>query len=466
MSLAGRPPPALVAVMTPGSRARALREAAGRRRVPPFKILLIPSDLAASRGDRAIAEGIMPLLREAFPGAEITTLSERPDRDGPWLGARILPQSIHSLSPLDFVRFLFAVRRADLVLWGGGEILKDYTNKAVALYWAGKMRAASWLATRVVGVFQGIGAATAASSRRAIAIAVRSTDVFIVRDETSYARLVGWGVPESKLRLSFDPAVLPEPTDTKLPQRALAANGLDSEFLESFVAVAPRNWFHYRPSGFLPVRLRRRRSPPGPRNEVFVQRLVALLDDLAERHSHVLVIPMHVVEDRDFCLALRRRMANPEAARVLSEDVLSPGEVRRLIGRARMMVAFRLHAGIVASSMSVPTLTFHYVDKGRAYAEQVGMSRFTWPIETMLEPDAVTVVREAERALLAGSVELEGVGRRLTGMRAHIRRVFLEEVANVTWPSNTPGAGARGCRGGSGRARTPSGGCAPPSGER
>jgi polysaccharide pyruvyl transferase WcaK-like protein len=403
-----------------------------------LKILLIPSDLAASRGDRAIAEGLMLLVRESFPDAEVTTLSEHPDRDGPWLGARILPQSVHSLSPLDLVRFLLAVRRADLVLWGGGEVLKDYTNRAVAPYWAVKMRLASWLGPRVVGVFQGIGAARAPSSRRAIAVAVGSTDVFIVRDKESYARLVRWGVPESKLRSSFDPAILPEAADVPLPERALAANGLDSVFLDSFVAVAPRNWFHYRPGGWLPIRFRPRRRPPGPRNELYLRRLVELLDGLAERHSRVLLLPMHVVEDRGLCLALRRRMANPGAARVLSEDVLSPPEVRRLIGRAKLMVAFRLHAGVVATSLEVPTLTFHYADKGRAYAEQLGISRLTWPIETVLEPDFVQRVRRTEEALLAGPAELDGRPRRLAAMRAHVRQVFAQEVAGGRGRSGTP----------------------------
>src|SRR5690606_7403131 len=94
-----------------------------------MKVLLINSDLAKNRGDRAIAEGNIDLIKARFPKAKITGLSQEPKRDKRWFGIDFLDMNFQSLSPVDMVRLMREARRSDIVLWGGGEILKDYTNK-------------------------------------------------------------------------------------------------------------------------------------------------------------------------------------------------------------------------------------------------------------------------------------------------------------------------------------------------
>ena len=82
-----------------------------------MKVLVINSDVAVNRGDRAIMEGVVALIRETFPDAEITGMSEEAERDAIWFGISMLPQSVHSLNPLDFFRLYRACKDADLVLW-------------------------------------------------------------------------------------------------------------------------------------------------------------------------------------------------------------------------------------------------------------------------------------------------------------------------------------------------------------
>ncbi|WP_317698669.1 polysaccharide pyruvyl transferase family protein [Aeromicrobium sp. REDSEA-S32_B7] len=103
------------------------------------RILLMNSDLAANRGDRAIAEGIVALVRSRDPEARITGISQYPERDGRWYDIDVLDMDFQSLSPFAWLRLLREARRHDVVLWGGGEILKDYTNKAALWYWVVKM---------------------------------------------------------------------------------------------------------------------------------------------------------------------------------------------------------------------------------------------------------------------------------------------------------------------------------------
>lgn len=394
-----------------------------------MRVLVVNSDLAANRGDRAIAEGLLAVVGEALPGARVTIISEEHARDRAWFGCDVLPQSIHSLSPVDLVRFLRAVRRSDLVLWGGGELLKDYTNRASLAYWVVKMGLASLTRTPIIGAFQGIGPTSAASSKRAIAWIARRMRVFVVRDDESAAKLVAWGVPAARVIASSDPAIIPGAgTGPAAPtSREWADRGLDDDFLRSFVAVAPRDWFHYRLGGLLPARLRPRRAAD-PRHAAYIDALVAMLDDLAERHGAVLMVPMHMTEDPGFARDLRAQMRNPSAARVLDSDDLSPAQLREVIARARLMVAFRLHAGILATAAGIPTITYYYVDKGRVFADRAGLADVARPIAQVLDPGALEAHRAMEEVVLGGRALASSVERNLESMRASIRAALASAV--------------------------------------
>src|SRR5690554_6162929 len=178
-----------------------------RARIAPVRVLIINSDLAANRGDRAIAEGLIALVRETLPHAHLTIISQHAKRDRDWYGTDVLAQNIHSLNPLDWWSLIRAAKRADLVLWGGGELLKDYTNRLGVAYWALKIRCVAAANPTLIGVFQGIGPTAAPSSRRRIVRTVTRTKAFLTRDAESKEKLHAWGVPADRVIASFDSAV-------------------------------------------------------------------------------------------------------------------------------------------------------------------------------------------------------------------------------------------------------------------
>jgi polysaccharide pyruvyl transferase WcaK-like protein len=394
----------------------------------PVKILLVNSDLAVNRGDRAIAEGIIALVAKHLPDAQLTAISQNAARDAEWLGVDVLAQGVHSLKPGHFLTFLRQARRSDVVLWGGGELLKDYTNRLGLWYWALKMVSASIVAPSVIGVYQGIGPTSGKSSKWIIARVVSRTHRFLVRDHESREKLLAWGVDPVKVVATFDSAIASVPEQSVLPAELLAANGLDEAFLEDFVAIAPRDWFHYRQGGIIPHRWRKK-PPSDPRHDTYLANVVAMLDHLATTYGRVVLVPMHVEEDVALCERLVSRMADPDRARVLANDVLSPRQLRQLVGRARLMVALRLHAGIVATSMGVPTVTYYYVDKGRLYADQVGLSEFAGPIEDLVADDAVEQFSKRVTSLLGSDTALATMNSRLDTMRADVDQAFADAVA-------------------------------------
>lgn len=361
------------------------------------KILLINSDLAKNRGDRAIAEGNIELVRQQFPGAKITGLSQFPERDKQWFGIDFLNMNFQSLNPYQTLRLCQAARKHDIVLWGGGEILKDYTNKAALWYWVIKMTLVSMANRNLYGAYQGIGPTKSAFSKKLIAYIARRCCTFIVRDKESYDKLLKWGVPANKVRHSSDPAVLPKPQKiTKQLSKKLEADfDVDQTFLDDFICIGPRDWFHYKTSGILPFKYKRRLlklvgkkiDTNSPKHELYLQQLSAMISELTKKyHTNVLLVPMHMEEgDNDLCRLLRDKSANPNMVRILNKDTLSPGELRTVISMAKAMVGFRLHSNIVGISAGIPSVNIYYVDKGRVFFDQIKQSAYAFPIEHVLD---------------------------------------------------------------------------------
>jgi polysaccharide pyruvyl transferase WcaK-like protein len=367
----------------------------------PKRILLINSDLAKNRGDRAIAEGIIQLIKQQFPDATITGLSEQADRDKAWFGIEFLNQDSQSLKPMDFLKLLRAARRADIVLWGGGEILKDYTNKLALWYWVVKIYLLSRVNRQIYGAFQGVGPTKARISRRLIAFIVSRTQSFIVRDQESKDKLIAWGVPADKVIASSDPAVLPSPDTPSINTKTKLAelSSVDEAFLKNFICFGPRSWFHYKTGGIIPFRYKKallrlvgkKLGGDSPQYTVYKQRLVAAINNLTKtQHSNVLLVPMHMSEDPELCQYLLEHVATPERVRVLASDDYSPAELRSIMGQARVMIGFRLHSTIIATSSAVPSINLYYVDKGRVYFDQIGQSHYALPIERVLNDGFVT----------------------------------------------------------------------------
>lgn len=365
----------------------------------PTKILLINSDLAKNRGDRAIAEGNIELIRERFPNSRILGISQYPLRDEAWYGIKFLDMDFQSLNPLELLRLARIARRSDAVFWGGGEILKDYTNKMALWYWCLKIAIISLFNPNIYGAYQGIGPTRSSSSKRLIRFVVGRCRLFIVRDEESRRKLIDWGASGDRVIASSDPAVLPIPSkpDALLVRKLEAQFEIDPEFLENFVCVAPREWFHYKQSGLIPFKYKKKLLTALGRDssrrteefDTYVSRVVELVSQIAERYgTNVLLVPMHMEEgDTELCRRIADEGSGTGVMKVLERDVLSAAELRSVISAARMMVGFRLHSNIIGVSSGVPSLNIYYVDKGRVFFDQIGQEAFAIPIEFLLDDD-------------------------------------------------------------------------------
>ncbi len=284
------------------------------------------------------------------------------------------------------------------MLWGGGEILKDYTNKLGLVYWLLKFVLVRAVNRHVVGAFQGIGPTSAGISKRLIRATVDLTEVFLVRDDESREKLLSWGV-RTPVVSSFDPAVVGTVTapDDDVLERLATATGLTAERLDGSIGIGVRRWFHYKRSGWIPFRFVPKVFRKAHAESAELQRYRAALVELVDRvvarwDADVVFYPMHMEAsegDAAFAREVIAGLRDPSRAHVVEADVFSPAEYAGLMSRSRLFIASRLHSAIVATIAGVPATVLYYVDKGRLFFEQIGMQRFARPIEAALTPSFV-----------------------------------------------------------------------------
>ncbi len=398
-----------------------------------MKILIINSDSPNNRGDRAILAGNIKLIKDTWPTAKVWALSEYAERDQEWYGIDFLPMSTYSLNPFDLLKLVRFSKKCDYIFWGGGELLKDYTNKIGILYWVFKITPV-WLVNKnIYGMFQGIGPTKAHSSKKLIRFLVNRTKTFLVRDKGSKDKLESWGAKVPVIS-SYDPAVICQNQNIDEETTILLKSSfdIDTNFLRNSMGIGVRKWFHYKKSGLIPFKFRfweKRKRENNPKIEAYIQNFASLCDWTIETHNLNLVFfPMHMLHSENdiaFSKEIVARMKHANRTRIIDKDILSPQAYLNVIGKCRLFMGVRLHSSILAAAANVPALVFYYVDKGRLFFEQLKMQRFSQPIEDLLEKDNLESIKsEINQLISEGSVVKKELSSNLIRMKKHIYTDF------------------------------------------
>lgn len=301
-------------------------------------------------GDELVLAGLLRLLA----GQQVTVVSVDPAATHRRFG-------VPALAPREAGRLVAAVRRAHLLVLGGGGLLQDETSPYNLPYHLARPALALAVGTPVVGVGLGAGPLTRPGSRRAVGLLRRATAVS-VRDPASRRLLADCGVPSrlgADLALALDPVARPP---------------------EEVITVSLRPWTRQGgggsprpgPRGLLPVGARRRH----PLDVGLVTALAAGLDALAERTGlGVRFVALQAERDDPVHARVAERMRTPtERRRPAVHDVV--GEV----AAGRLVVAMRYHAGIAAALGGRPAVLLGYSPKVDALAGELGAGAAGLPL--------------------------------------------------------------------------------------
>lgn len=302
-------------------------------------------------GDESLLDIITSKLAENLPDVKIAALTKNRKDDGKRTGLRCISR----FNVFDITREL---RRAKMLISGGGSLLQDSTSKRSLRYYAGVISCAQSRRTKTCVFANGIGPISYPSNKKLAAKVVKNADYVSVRDSDSADELERLGVDRSSVHVTADPAFLIKPSLDGRIDEILHDCGIGGGI--GFFALSLR-----------PMSLNRKRKNNilTSEDEVIVKEGVRICRTLSEKYGLIpLIIPMQAAHDTAICREICEK-TNCGAV------VYIPETDRELIGilsRARFVVGMRLHSIIYASSAGVPVIGLSYDPKVKSLMHELG----------------------------------------------------------------------------------------------
>lgn len=292
-------------------------------------------------GDEAILYSMVQSLKTLAPNLEILVLSHDP------VGTE-RSLSVEAVDRWKLLEVARALRRADLLISGGGSLFQDVTSPQSLLYYLGILELARILGRPRMVYAQGLGPLKRSWARYITAKVLNHVQLITLRDSHSHALLRELGVLRPEVKVTADPVLGLEvgAFNREVGQEKLLRLGLK-------VGVKPLAGFSLRYWSF---------------PESTLKALAQAADYLVDQGFEVLFLPFHFPRDVEACWQVQRLMERP--ATVVKEK-LTLEDVVGIISSLDFLVGMRLHALILGAVLEVPFIGLSYDPKVEAFCRQV-----------------------------------------------------------------------------------------------
>ncbi|OQB14890.1 MAG: GDP-mannose-dependent alpha-(1-2)-phosphatidylinositol mannosyltransferase [Firmicutes bacterium ADurb.Bin193] len=283
-------------------------------------------------GDDSLLYAMINNLSRIKPSISITVLSHKPDETKRLYGVR----SVHRFN---LFRILADMRRAKLLISGGGSLVQDVTSTKSLYYYLFIIRAAKKLGMRVMVYASGIGPISSKNNRKLAGRVLNGVDLITLREPASYDELKSLNVTMPKIYITTDPAFSLEKAGDEIIDGIYDKQGLDKN--ESYFAVSVRPW---------------KKSAPD-----FEDSLAALCDYISQKYNmKPLFIPMQQGVDTEANLRIAKKM---KCESKILQGSYSVYELLGIIGRTKLVIGMRLHFLIYGAVGSIPVFGLSYDPK-------------------------------------------------------------------------------------------------------
>src|SRR5690606_14824792 len=274
-------------------------------------------------------------LRRLHPQTHLTVLSADPQATREAYG-------VHSVGRLSPTGIRGALKGADLLISGGGNLLQDVSGPFNIPYYLGLVEVARWHGAATMLLGQGIGPVEGWLGRWLIRRLADRVDAITVRDEESAGFLERLGVRRPRIAVAADTVFsldMPAPAEPVAPD-------------------------HPRPA--VALSLRQRGLPPEARPLV-----VDALNRFTQMTGvHLLLVPMQPQEDLPLARWLAERLTPGTATLRPVDHWRQAAETFR---GCEAVIAMRLHALIFAALVGRAPLGLSYDPKVDLFLAQVGL---------------------------------------------------------------------------------------------
>ena len=280
-------------------------------------------------GDDAVLLGFIQGLGSGF---EVTVLSGAPEETFRNYGLPSAPRK--DLAAVDE-----AIKRCDALVLPGGGICQDVTSLKSGGYYGQLVKRAKSSGKKVFLVGQGVGPLESFFGKRWAVSAFNAADAVVVRDPGSAAALRDLGV-KTPIRVGADSAfLLPKPIERD-DQTSFQVGNMHT------VGLAPR------PFGKKP------------------KEVAQLFADVVRLLFQANYMPVLVEMDREMDGPLIQEISKAHGGKVPDlRKIQSPMQLQQRIARMDALIAMRLHAGILATTVGVPPFMVSYDPKVAALSK-------------------------------------------------------------------------------------------------
>lgn len=335
-------------------------------------------------GDEALLKSIVSDLKSIDPQISITALS----------GNTSLTQKLYGIKTVNRFNLLAVVRqmrKAKLLISGGGTLIQDATSTKSLLYYLAIIFIAKKMGLKVMLYANGIGPIKEKNIKKVNKV-LNMVDLITLRENVSLEEIERCSVKKPRVLVTADPAFNLQSAPKERAEEILAEYSIEKD--DKLVAVSVRDCAN------LP--------------ENFEEEMARSLDAIAQRGYVPIFIPMQKSSDLAISLGVATKMK--EQSRVIDCD-LSISDMLAIIGKCSIACGMRLHMLIFASVMNVPMAGIAYDPKIRGFMEYmnqksyVELDGFEKEAFTKMTIDCIENADEMKKRLEADSVPLRKKAR-------------------------------------------------------
>lgn len=345
-------------------------------------------------GDDAILLGFLEAIQNS--AIEPRLLSGAPEESHRMYG-------LHSYPRKDMAAVSRAINDCDILVFPGGSIFQDVTSLGSVLYYSNLVGSAKKAGKRVLLLGQGVGPLNNFIGKSRAAKAFNQADAITVRDQASAQTLKSLGVKATP-RIAGDFAFL-------LPKPSLAddSSGFSVGQMRA-VGLAPR--------------------PVGKNSKEIIELFAGLSRMLFQNNLMPVLVEMDRADDAELINAIEKA----QGGKIPSiRKVQNPMQLQAKLARMDAIIAMRLHAGILATTVDVPPFMVSYDPKVTAFASAMELPpapSFQGLTPTRLYENFVQFHKDRERYL-------RSIQRRREE-QAQAARISVQTLLDFAEPSSDP----------------------------
>lgn len=331
-----------------------------------LKIYILVGDISYNRGDLGSIYSQIAQIKKLYPDAEITLATLRPELHQGWLDAKIIKQSV-----LINLRQIKEIRKADIIIWGGGAFMADHSCKMQIPYWFMLIFIIRFILRKhIIAVSHGVVLKTRLGKSLARMI-YGWVDAIGIRDKGSYDAVKALGI-KTPVTLTGDYAMLLKPAASL--EHELEGQG-------DAVCITLTFWHLYNSEkDILPYLFRKKLGFYKERYATEWQKLKAGLARLADRiiEEHGCCVrfvpryPNNVWDDAKHLHDIRALSKYPEKIFLLLDDNIHPAQYPLVLAAHRSVIAMPLHDCIFAAEAGAPFIALPYETKVWDFMQAVG----------------------------------------------------------------------------------------------